>query len=208
MESGSPWWATLVIAVIGIGGTLSGVTLTQRYTGLREEVRWRRERQRDDDTAARARADEQARWLRDQRLAIYTRLLHEFAVFGNAIYKSEDVAQDVWQEGTPLFESRRQMFAILDEAALVADTPLQRVLSIVSGLAEDVGHEPYIHEPDEMLEQEKRSYRRRLWLAGYRLGHQAEDAIREELGLPARREPAREDGYWGDYSAEDAPVTA
>lgn len=191
MES-TPWWVATIATVLTIAGTLGGVVLTQRHARRREDMRWQRERQRDEQVAEHGRDEERTRWVRERRLASYTDLLRAFDQVAYAVVLSKQVTDDCWEEGTEVYKARWELRRILPEADLFADEPLQLVIARGGGLAEDLGHAPYDDET------ERRQFQRRLALSAWRLRREAEDAVREELKLPKRREPTQGDDKWWD----------
>jgi hypothetical protein len=76
MSSATPLWVPLVVAVVGVGGTLSASVVTQVLTRRRDEQRWSIER---DERTEQWRREDAARWLADRRAAYADLLtaLHE-----------------------------------------------------------------------------------------------------------------------------------
>lgn len=73
---------TLIVAILGILGTLAAALVTQWLTGRREERRWQRERQHESDRWARERQERQEQWQREdlarlhgERLKLYGHLI-------------------------------------------------------------------------------------------------------------------------------------
>jgi Ni/Co efflux regulator RcnB len=74
-------WATIVVAVIGVAGTLAAALLTQANANRLEEERWNRQREHEKDQHERARAQEHDQWLRDTRHEVYGELIRASSRF-------------------------------------------------------------------------------------------------------------------------------
>lgn len=74
----TPLWLPLVVAAVGIVGTLSGVWLTQRRADKREAIAWKREQERERDRWAR---EDVARTF-EQRRSAYEEILTALRAYG------------------------------------------------------------------------------------------------------------------------------
>ncbi|MEU2168297.1 hypothetical protein ACH47V_23765 [Micromonospora chersina] len=70
MEASTPLWVPIVVAAVGVSGTVAAAWLTQRASKKREDERWRREREVDEIRWQRERADR----LRELRIKLYVDL--------------------------------------------------------------------------------------------------------------------------------------
>src|SRR5207249_4144755 len=68
--STTPLWVPILIAALGVAGTLGGVVVTQKRSDRREDTRWERERQREHE----AWAHEDSRRTFDHRRECYVDL--------------------------------------------------------------------------------------------------------------------------------------
>lgn len=84
MSSGTPVWVVLVVAAMGVVGTLAAAVIAQVLSGRREARQWERQRAHEQARWDHERADRQEQWQREdharwhaERLAAYTDLLHK-----------------------------------------------------------------------------------------------------------------------------------
>jgi hypothetical protein len=176
----TPLWVPLVVAVVGVGGTLAGSILTQLQASRREERRWQQEREREQDVFERQRQYERDRWLRDKRHETYSHLIQESRRFAGELMPTIDMLQRLDDPKANLYEARHRYFELLYQASFLAGEVLQKQISLARDVAEDAGHEPY-HTAED-----KRKFERELLERAFNAWRSLEDAAREELGLPAR----------------------
>jgi hypothetical protein len=67
MTSSTPLWVPLLVAVVGVGGSIASGWLTQHAGRRRDDERWRREREVDDIRWRRDKTDR----LRELRISLY-----------------------------------------------------------------------------------------------------------------------------------------
>lgn len=112
MES-APLWVPVLVAMLGVGGTLAAALLTQRHASRREDHRWERERLKERDLLEAQRDDEHRQWLRDKRHELYSELVREATHFAAELVPLNDMAQRVWREDSELYKSRRRYFELI-----------------------------------------------------------------------------------------------
>ncbi|MEW2539309.1 hypothetical protein [Micromonospora chalcea] len=81
MEASTPLWVPIVVAAVGVSGTVAAAWLTQRASKKREDERWRREREVDEIRWQREKADR----LRELRVKLYLDLAEYSENFAAAL---------------------------------------------------------------------------------------------------------------------------
>jgi hypothetical protein len=90
MPSATPTWLPLIVAAVGVGGTLAATILTQVLIGRRDRRRWTDERSERRDQWRR---EDAARWLADRRAA-YTELLAALHEQHGLLIRAGQLAQE------------------------------------------------------------------------------------------------------------------
>ncbi|MEV0153173.1 hypothetical protein AB0H57_05445 [Micromonospora sp. NPDC050686] len=92
MSSGTPAWAVLVVAALGVLGTLAAAVITQILSGRREARQWERQRAHEQTRWERERDERREQWEREdhsrwhqERLAAYTELLQRIEDWDMAV---------------------------------------------------------------------------------------------------------------------------
>src|SRR3954471_11393191 len=67
-EKMQPTWTVLVVAFLGVAGTLGAAIFTQAWSARREDRRWRQEKEADERRWQRERQDRAEQWRREDQL--------------------------------------------------------------------------------------------------------------------------------------------
>lgn len=166
----TPLWVPLVVAAIGVLGTLSagiaGVLITQRRSDRREEAAWARQREREREVWERE--DRQRTF--DHRRMAYEQFYEAVQTYANAVqgYRKgliERVPDDVHNAAFELLQ-RLHIYAF----------PEVSKLSVVAYLSADT----WEHMPGSDAETARRGERYR------KAESELLDAMRSDLGIPNR----------------------
>jgi len=176
----TPMWIPIVVAFLGVTGTILGVVLTQRQANRREERTWERQREQDENGHRREVATEQRTWLREQRFKVYGDLVRESLHFAASIGPHISIEKRVDAPDSELCKSRARYFELLSQAAFLADKQLQVTIRKAEDIAENIGHRPYSND------REKSEFHSQIHRDAFGISRLLEDCAREELQLPAR----------------------
>jgi hypothetical protein len=118
----TPLWVPLVIAGLGLVGTVLGVVITQRRADYRETLQWERMRTREREQWAR----EDVLRTFEQRSSCYIDFEEQLRSTALAVYEAQSgirpILDEDWQ--TPVFQSllRLQVFATPETTAAAVNT--------------------------------------------------------------------------------------
>ena len=117
----TPLWVPLVIAGLGVFGTVMGVVITQRRADHRETLQWERMRAREREQWAR----EDALRTFDQRSSCYLDFEDQLRSAALAVYDAQSGISSMLEDGwhTSVFQSllRLQVFATPETTAAAVD---------------------------------------------------------------------------------------
>jgi hypothetical protein len=82
-----PTWEVLVVALIGVVGTLGAAVFSQVWSSGREDRRWRQEQQADDRRWQRERQRQREQWQRDDAIRTTQHREEAYAQFALAVAK-------------------------------------------------------------------------------------------------------------------------
>jgi hypothetical protein len=95
MAASTPLWVPLVVAIVGVLGTLAAAVFSQIWSRRLDEHRWKREREAEelrwkreqDERAAQWEREDRARWIADRR-DNYAAALAAYDALANAVYRT------------------------------------------------------------------------------------------------------------------------
>ncbi|MGN9810803.1 hypothetical protein ACTMSW_15755 [Micromonospora sp. BQ11] len=94
MSSGTPVWAVLAVAALGVLGTLAAAVITQLLSGRREARQWEWQRDHERQRWDRERDERREQWEREdharwhqERLPLYTELLARIEEWDEVVYQ-------------------------------------------------------------------------------------------------------------------------
>ncbi|MFF0372694.1 hypothetical protein [Micromonospora sp. NPDC005087] len=92
MSSGTPAWVVLLVAALGVVGTLAAAVITQVLSGRREARQWERQRDHERERWGRERDERREQWEREdharwhqERLPLYTELLQRIEEWDHVV---------------------------------------------------------------------------------------------------------------------------
>jgi hypothetical protein len=177
--STTPLWLPLLVAALGIvgtvGGTVGGVVLTQRQASRREELSWLRERKR-----------EQERWAREDAERTFSDRREAYVEFYEAL---EDMALLIYRFGTgqsqesPINDGR-----LPDDFQLQAFRKLQRLRLYAITSTAEAGEKAYDAawewgDSTRFDDDNSQFYEYKTEFDAAR--QQLQGAIRNDLGVPS-----------------------
>jgi len=116
-----PTWTVLMVAFLGVAGTLGAAVFTQVWSSRREDRRWRQERAAEEQRWQRERDDRRQQWeredslrMRQQRLEAYTGFLLAVAAWASATYTVVVDRPDSARELAP--EEHGRLSGLLEQA--------------------------------------------------------------------------------------------
>ncbi len=124
-----PTWTVLVVAFLGVAGTLGAAVFTQIWSARREDRRWRQEQRADDQRWQRQQQERRELWQREDHLRADQQRQDAYAQFLLAVAKWASAANSVLvdrpeQTRTPGEEELARL-AVLVEQAEAACVPLR-----------------------------------------------------------------------------------
>ncbi|MEU7901591.1 hypothetical protein [Actinoplanes sp. NPDC049118] len=124
-----PTWTVLLVAFLGVAGTLGATIFTQMWSARREDRRWRQEKEADERRWRREREDRSEQWQREDRLRtrqqrqeVYTGFLLAVATWASATYT---VVVDRPESAGQLTSEELARLADLAEQAETSCVPLR-----------------------------------------------------------------------------------
>jgi hypothetical protein len=85
----------MVIAIVGVGGTLAAAITTQIFSSMRERRQWERQREQDDLRWVRERSERQEQWGREDQARWHRETFAAYSEFMSALEAWEDIALKV-----------------------------------------------------------------------------------------------------------------
>jgi hypothetical protein len=136
-----PTWTVLVVAFLGVAGTLGAAIFTQFWSARREDRRWRQEQLADDQRWQRQQQERRELWQREDQLRLAQQRQDAYAEFLLAVAKWASAANSVVLDRreharTPTDEELSRL-AVLVEHAEAACVPVRLHGSQVAADASD-----------------------------------------------------------------------
>lgn len=128
-EGMQPTWTVLLVALLGVAGTLGAAIFTQAWSTRREHRRWCQEREADERRWQREREERREQWQREDDLRAHQRRREVYVEFLRAVAKWASVTNtlvvDRPDTAGPLTSDELERLAQLVEQADASCVPLR-----------------------------------------------------------------------------------